>query len=50
VDFAREQGVTQIFLGRPGSGRLWGVIDSTAHRVVRLARDREITIVAERRR
>jgi len=49
VDFAREQNITQIFLGRAGAKSLWRVA-STVHRVVRLARDREITIVAERRR
>jgi len=49
VDFAREQNITQIFLGRAGSKALWRAA-STVHRVVRLARDREITIVAERRR
>lgn len=49
VDFAREQNITQIFLGRAGAKSLWRAA-STVHRVVRLARDREITIVAERRR
>ncbi len=50
VDFAREQNITQIFLGRAGEKPLWKLTDGTVHRVVRLARDREITIVAERRR
>ena len=50
VDFAREQNITQIFLGRAGSKPLWKLTDGTVPRVVRLARDREITIVAERRR
>jgi two-component system sensor histidine kinase KdpD len=50
VDFAREQNITQIFLGRAGAKALWNLTDGTVHRVVRLARDREITIVAERRR
>jgi two-component system sensor histidine kinase KdpD len=50
VDFAREQNITQIFMGRAGVPRGYGVIKSTVHRVVRLARDREITVVAERRR
>jgi two-component system sensor histidine kinase KdpD len=50
VDFAREQNITQIFLGRAGAKPLWKLTDGTVHRVVRLARDREITIVAERRR
>jgi two-component system, OmpR family, sensor histidine kinase KdpD len=44
VDFAREQNITQIFLGRAGGVR------STVHKVVRQARDREITVVAERLR
>ena len=50
VDFAREQNITQIFLGRTGSKSLWAGVLSTVHRVVRQARDREITIVAERLR
>jgi two-component system sensor histidine kinase KdpD len=50
VEFARNQQVTQIFLGRAVKKPLWKVTGSTLHRVVRLARDREITIVAERRR
>jgi two-component system sensor histidine kinase KdpD len=50
VDFAREQNITQIFLGRAGAKAVWGGVLSTVHRVVRLARDREITIVAERLR
>jgi two-component system sensor histidine kinase KdpD len=48
VDFAREQNITQIYLGRAGSRRLSKLLGSTVHRVVRLARDREITVVAER--
>jgi two-component system, OmpR family, sensor histidine kinase KdpD len=51
VEFARTRRATQIFMGRSPSAswkhRLRG---STLHRVVRLARDMEITIVAERRR
>ena len=51
VDFARARQATQIFMGRSFSKgwkrRLRG---STLNRVVRLARDIEITIVAERRR
>jgi two-component system sensor histidine kinase KdpD len=49
VDFARERNITQIFLGRAGAHGLWGA-QSTVHKVVRQARDREITIVAERLR
>jgi two-component system sensor histidine kinase KdpD len=51
VQFARARHATQIFMGRSFSKgwkrRLRG---STLHSVVRLARDIEITIVAERRR
>lgn len=51
VQFAREHQATQIFMGRSFTKgwhqRLRG---STLQRVVRLARDMEITIVAERRR
>jgi two-component system sensor histidine kinase KdpD len=50
VEFAREQNITQIFLGRAVTPRWYGVVKSTVHRVVRLARDREITVVAERLR
>ena len=50
VDFAREQNITQIFLGRAGAHALWGGVWSTVHKVVREARDREITVVAERLR
>jgi K+-sensing histidine kinase KdpD len=48
VDFAREQNITQIYLGRAGAQRFSKLLGSTVHRVVRLARDREITVVAER--
>jgi two-component system sensor histidine kinase KdpD len=50
VDFAREQNITQIYLGRAGVRTLLGRVASTVHKVVRLARDREITVVAERLR
>lgn len=51
VEFARTRRATQIFMGRSPSKR-WKhrLRGSTLHRVVRLARDMEITIVAERRR
>ncbi|HTT64892.1 MAG TPA: universal stress protein [Bryobacteraceae bacterium] len=49
VDFAREQNITQIFLGRAGGQAFWRGVGSTVHKVVRLAREREITVVAERR-
>jgi two-component system sensor histidine kinase KdpD len=50
VDFAREQNITQIYLGRAGAHGFWGGVGSTVHKVVRQARDREITVVAERLR
>lgn len=50
VEFARDQNITQIFLGRAGKRPFWGGVGSTVHKVVRQARDREITIVAERLR
>jgi two-component system sensor histidine kinase KdpD len=51
VDFARTRHATQIFMGRsPSKGWKHRLRGSTLHRVVRLARDMEITIVAERRR
>ncbi|MFN7995985.1 MAG: histidine kinase [Bryobacteraceae bacterium] len=50
VDFARERNITQIFLGRAAIKAFWKVANSTVHRVVRMAKDREITVVAERRR
>jgi K+-sensing histidine kinase KdpD len=50
VEFAREQNITQVFLGRAGAHRFWGGVGSTVHKVVRQARDREITVVAERLR
>lgn len=51
VDYARERGVTQIFMGRSGSTRSAHPFrTSILNRVVQLARDLEITIVAERRR
>jgi two-component system sensor histidine kinase KdpD len=50
VEFARQQNITQIYLGRAGGPQWYSMLRSTAHRVVRLARDREITVVAERLR
>jgi len=51
VRFAHEHGATQIFMGR-SSSRNWKerLQGSRLQRVVRLARDTEITIVSERRR
>ena len=51
VEFARTRQATQIFMGRsPAGGWKHRLRGSTLHRVVRLARDMQITIVAERRR
>jgi len=51
VEFARTRQATQIFMGRsPAKGWKHRLRGSTLHRVVRLARDMQITIVAERRR
>ena len=51
VDFARAQQITQIFMGRPhGFHRLPMLGRNLVQRVVDLARDMQITIVAERRR
>ena len=51
VRFARDHHVTQIFMGRSqAKGWYRRLRGSTLQRVVRLARDIEITIVAERRR
>jgi two-component system sensor histidine kinase KdpD len=51
VDFARRRKVTQIFLARPQQMR-WPIISGhgLVERVVRLAHDIQVTIVAERRR
>jgi two-component system, OmpR family, sensor histidine kinase KdpD len=51
VEFARLHQITQIFLARPQKGprlRLWG--EDLVQQVVRLARDMQVTIVAERHR
>lgn len=48
VDFARAENITQIYLGRAGRRPMSWLMGSTVHGVVRLARDREITVVAER--
>lgn len=51
VDFARLNGVTQIFLlRRQHTGWLKILARDLHHRVVRLAYDMQVTIVAERRR
>lgn len=51
TEFARAHGVTQIFMGRSASPAWWKPLAETVvQRVVRHARDMQITIVAERRR
>lgn len=49
VSFARRRGVTQIYLARPGGAR-WDLPfqRDLVQQVARLARDMEVTIVAER--
>jgi two-component system, OmpR family, sensor histidine kinase KdpD len=50
VDFARAQGVTQIFMGRSLPRPWWKrYATTTVQEVVRHAREMQITIVAERR-
>ena len=47
--FARSQSITQIFMGRPGPRPLLKSLkESVVQQVVRQARDKQITIVAER--
>jgi two-component system sensor histidine kinase KdpD len=49
VDFARVNKITQIFLARPRySGLRWFLGRHLIHRIVRLAVDMQVTIVAER--
>ena len=49
--FARAHNGTQIFMGRSGARPWWkGFGDTLVQQVVRMARDMQITIVAERRR
>lgn len=51
VNFARLHQVTQIFLARSQQGRYVPILGrSLVQQVVRLARDMQVTIVAERRR
>jgi two-component system sensor histidine kinase KdpD len=47
--FARERRITQIFLGRSAPRPFWKRLhESVVQQVVRLARDKQITIVAQR--
>lgn len=49
VDFARRNGVTQLFLARPREKGMQTILRrSLPHQVVQLARDMQVTIVAER--
>jgi two-component system, OmpR family, sensor histidine kinase KdpD len=51
AEFARSQGVTQIFMGRSAPLPWWKRFgETTVQRLVRHARDMQVTIVAERRR
>jgi two-component system, OmpR family, sensor histidine kinase KdpD len=50
TDFAREQRITQIFMGRSTPQPWWRFHETIVQKVVRLARDMQVTIVAERRR
>jgi two-component system sensor histidine kinase KdpD len=51
AEFARSHKVTQIFMGRSGARPWWKQFRETVvQQVVRMARDMQITIVAERRR
>ncbi|SPE37963.1 putative sensor protein KdpD [Candidatus Sulfopaludibacter sp. SbA3] len=51
TEFARARGVTQIFMGRSAPPPWWKPFSETiVQRLVRRARDMQITIVAERRR
>ena len=51
TNFARERGVTQIFMGRSERQPWWKRYHETVvQRIVRQARDMQVTIVAERRR
>jgi two-component system sensor histidine kinase KdpD len=51
AEFARQENVTQIFMGRSSPLPWWKRFDETlVQQVVRQARDMQITIVAERRR
>jgi two-component system sensor histidine kinase KdpD len=51
AEFARSRGVTQIFMGRSPAPPWWNRFqESTVQKVVRQARDMQITIVAERLR
>ena len=50
VEFARLNGVTQLFLARPSDRASWPAFGgrSLVQQVVRLARDMQVIIVADR--
>jgi two-component system, OmpR family, sensor histidine kinase KdpD len=50
VAFARAQGITQVFMGRPRPRGRWELHETVVQRVVRMGKEMEITVVAERRR
>ena len=51
AEFARSQGVTQIYMGRSRPRPWWRRFSETVvQQVVRQSRDMQVTIVAERRR
>jgi two-component system sensor histidine kinase KdpD len=50
VSFARVQGITQVFMGRPRPRGRWDFQENVVQRVVRMAKEMESTVVAERRR
>jgi two-component system sensor histidine kinase KdpD len=51
LEFARLNGVTQLFLARPAEPRFANFLrPNLVHEVVALARDMQVTIVAERKR
>ena len=44
------QGITQVFMGRPRPRGRWELQEAVVQRVVRMGKEMEITVVAERRR
>ena len=51
IEFARFHGITQIFIARPKyEGLQCFPLRNLIHRVVRLARDMQVTVVAQRNR
>jgi len=49
VEFARLQHITRIFVARPRYGRWrWFLARNLIHRIVRMASDMEVVVVADR--